>query len=81
MTAPRLNLCGYVSAVSPQTRRLWEQVERNRQAFLRETTPERRERLMGLTERPSAEDVAGLGPAAAAHARFCWAVSAERREP
>lgn len=67
----------YVSELSPETRRLWETVEANRRAFLREVASERRDRLLSLVNPPTAEDLAGLSPAAAAHARFCFAVSAQ----
>ena len=68
--------CGYKSEISDETRRLWEDVEANRRAFMREVPEDRRERLWSSVNRPNAADLEGLSPKAAAHARFCWAVSA-----
>lgn len=59
----------------PTTRALWERVEANRQAFMREVPEADRERLWSAVKMPTDAEMTGLSDAAKAHARFCWAVS------
>ena len=66
--------CHYVSEISPETDKLWTQVEANRQAFLRECPPEQAEKIYQSTDFFSKQNLIGLSSEAIAHIRFCRAV-------